>query len=51
MTDTNDPRLDAATEYLRSLPLEERVPGYGQGGLSAWDKAEVLALLDDDDED
>jgi len=42
MAETPDRRLEAATDYLRSLPLEERA-----GALSAWDKAEVLALLDD----
>lgn len=46
---TTDPRLAAVTESLRSLPLEERVPGYGNSGLSALDKAELLALLDDEE--
>ena len=50
MTETPDRKLAAATDYLRSLPLEERVPGYGHGGLSAWDKAELLALLDDEED-
>lgn len=51
MPETPDPKLTAATEYLQSLPLEERVPGYGHAGLSAWDKAELLAFLNDDEED
>lgn len=49
MAETPDPDLDAITEALRSLPLEDRVPGYGHPGLSAWDKAELLALLNDED--
>jgi len=49
MTEKPDRKLAAATEALQELPLEERVPGYGHSGLSAWDKAELLALLNDED--
>lgn len=49
MTEKPDRKLAATTGYLRELPLEERAPGYGHGGLSAWDKAELLALLDDEE--
>lgn len=49
MTETNDPKLDAITKSLRERPLEDRVPGYGRGGMSAWEKAELLALLNDED--
>jgi hypothetical protein len=48
-SETPDPKLAAVTEALRSLPLEDRVPGYGGAGLSAWNKAEILALLGDED--
>lgn len=44
-----DPRLDAVTAALDSLPLEERVPGYGHASLSGLGKAELLALLNDED--
>lgn len=49
MTETPDRKLEAVTGALRSLPLDERVPGCGRGSLSVWDKAELLALLDDED--
>jgi len=49
MTEKPDRKLAAATAYLQGLPLEERVPGCGGNGLSAWDKAELLALLDDEE--
>jgi hypothetical protein len=49
MTEKPDRKLAAATEYLQELPLEERVPGFGHDGLSAWDKAELLALLNEED--
>ena len=51
MTETPDRRLTAVTKALQSTPIEERVPGYGSAGLSAWDKAELLALLDGEDAD
>lgn len=44
-----DARLEAVTMALRERPLEDRVPGYGGAGLSAWDKAEILAYLNDED--
>jgi MinD superfamily P-loop ATPase len=43
-----DRKIAAATDYLQQIPLEERVPGYG-GGLSAPDKAEILALLNEEE--
>jgi len=49
MTEKPDRKLVAATEALQDRPLEDRVPGYGSAGLSAWDKAELLALLDGED--
>jgi len=36
--------VEQATDYLKAVPLEDRVPGYG-GGLSEWDKEQVLGLL------
>ena len=48
-TETPDRKLAAVTECLQEFPLEERVPGFGGNGLSAWDKAELLALLDDEE--
>lgn len=49
MTEKPGRKLAAVTGYLQELPLEDRVPGYGGAGLSAWDKAELLALLNDED--
>ena len=47
-----DLAVERVTEYLREIPLEERVPGYGaHPGLSGWDKAEILALLEDGTEE
>jgi hypothetical protein len=51
MTEKPDRKLAAITEALQVIPLEERVPGYGRGGLSAWGKAGLLALLDDGETD
>jgi hypothetical protein len=47
MTETPDPGLDAITEALRSLPLEERVPGYGSAGIPAAGRVELIDRSDD----
>jgi hypothetical protein len=44
-----DTRLDAITEALQSLPLEARVPGHGHAGMSGLAKADLLALINDED--
>jgi hypothetical protein len=49
MTEKPDRKLAAITEALQERPIEERMPGYGHAGLSAWEKAELLALLGDED--
>jgi len=47
MTKTPDPGLVAITEALRSLPLEDRVPGYGRAGIVAGDWIELIDRTDD----
>lgn len=45
MSETPDRELAAVTDALRSLPLEQRVPGYGYPHGEIPGKAELLALL------
>jgi hypothetical protein len=42
MSETNDCGLAAITEALRSLPLEDRVPGFGAAGIPAADWVELI---------
>jgi hypothetical protein len=46
MTEANDPGLAAITDALRSLPLEDRVPGYGATGMAAGNWVELIDRSD-----
>jgi hypothetical protein len=46
MAGTPDRRLSAATDALRSLPLEQRMPGFGYAEVPG--KAKVLEFLETD---